>query len=125
MEKHRISIAELANKIGFTRSYASLVINQRREPSVKFKALVQRLLDMPPLEIIPRDYDHLNHYGSRSYTGASSGGMSDFLNMELEDLETVLHDYITALPAQKLTNKIVSINVMHHILDAIRLKLKQ
>lgn len=124
MQKHQITIAELANKIGFTRSYASLVINNRREPSNKFKASVQRLLDLPSVESDQHN-DGISCSSCILCPYLNKETSIDFLSMKLNDLETILIEYATALPTQRPANKIISIHILHHILNAIRTKFKK
>jgi transcriptional regulator with XRE-family HTH domain len=48
MHNHRISKADLADELGVTREYVSMVLNGHREPAgaqERFKAAVKRLIE--------------------------------------------------------------------------------
>ena len=48
MHNHRISKADLADELGVTREYVSMVLNGHREPAgamERFKAAVDRLIE--------------------------------------------------------------------------------
>lgn len=48
--KHQLALADIANRIGFSRTYISEVYNEKRQASPDFLAKLQRLAEIPTLK---------------------------------------------------------------------------
>lgn len=118
MEKHGLSIAKLANKIGVSRTYASLVIHDKRRPSARFTMLVQRLLQMPPSDIWKESFSH-------DTSAALYQPESDYLSMNLGEIEKHLILYSSSLPKCEDSQKLITLSVLRQLVEALRIKVKK
>lgn len=106
MQKHQLHrVEDLAQRLGITRTYASLVLNGRRQPSAKVLASVQRLLHMAP-------------------SGDDEAG-PEYLALSAKEIESLLARHVSELPSLKNKSKLLYISIIRKLLHALESKLNE
>ncbi len=118
MEKHRLSVQSLADKIGVSRSYTSLVLNLKRSPSPRFVGTVERLLRIPSL-------DDLSRNAATIATQTVASSQNKYAHMSEGDLKKAVVEYARDVSLQSGIKLSITIEVMKDLLNALAVKIRQ
>jgi len=112
MEKHRLSITDMADRIGISRSYASQVYHGKRSPSPKLLRALERLVRMP--SICDLEDDDVTGRVNEKKTD-SVAGPSEYLKMSEVEIEKAIVDYAKNLPKERGVKRVVTLTVLRDL----------